>query len=142
MSRDTTDILNRLLVIHNRSLPSYLAYVAPRSTNQGGRTIVELANIADEQQNIANRLATAVRDIGGQPIPGNFPMAFVTLHDLSPGFLLSEAVRYQRRTIEMIQKAVPLLPDASLAQTLAEDALSAARNHLEAMEELAAANSL
>ncbi len=64
-------------------------------------------------------------------------MGFTDLHDLSLDYLVSRLIRCQQQDIAVIAACVPQLATAPAAQTLAEEALGAARAHLEALEGLA-----
>jgi hypothetical protein len=134
MSDDTTnDILNRLWVIHNRSLPSYLAYARPwwESDDQGPAE--RLNDIVRDQQEMADRIGRTILENGGQLIAGEFPVKFAALHDLGSEHLRAELIRYQSRTVDAVELLAEQLPPASFARALAQEALGMAKAHLDSL---------
>ena len=53
---DTTDVLNRLLVIHHRSLPMYLSYAMPYRMQGDEQAVEVLSHIVDYQKEMVDRL--------------------------------------------------------------------------------------
>ena len=51
----TNDVLNRLLVIHSRSLPVYLTYAPPWWKDQNGRIAEVLHDLARDQLELAEQ---------------------------------------------------------------------------------------
>lgn len=128
---DRTATLNRLLQIHYRSLPMYLAsarpWVAPG--HEKAAEALDLV-VADEKrmvEKISHELYAAQADID----LGEFPMTYTDLHDLSIDFLLKEVVESQRHDVAAIEDCVVALRGEPLAQ----EALGAAKGHLESLEE-------
>ncbi len=132
----TNDILNRLLVIHSRSLPNFLVYAHPWWKDDHVKATEVLANIVGDQRNIAARAGRLIVENDGAVASGQFPDRFSTLHDLSLDFLLAELIRYQDRTIAAIEQLVRQLPRASMAQGLAQEALGMAKAHRTALGDL------
>jgi len=132
----TNEILNRLLVIHNRSLPIFLTYAPPWWKDDDGRVAEMLADVALDQLRIADRIGQLIVDHGGTVPSGQYPDRFSTLHDLAFDFLLAELIRYQDRTVATIEKFVPLLARSSMAQMLAQEALGTAKAHRDMLGEL------
>jgi hypothetical protein len=62
----TTDVLNRLLVLHERSLPVYLSYAPPDRLASHPKAKAVLDQIVEDQKRTIDRLATLVLD-GGSP---------------------------------------------------------------------------
>ncbi len=129
-------VLNRLLVLHHRSLPQYLCSATPWSTARDSRTIQVLREIADDQRWIADQLGAMILAEHGRPHMGEYPMSFTGLHDLSLQYLMGEVAARQRKEIETIQECVAQLSDAPAAKALAENALGAAKGHLQNLDEL------
>ena len=100
------DVLNRLLVIHSRSLPIFLTYAPPWWKDEDGRVADMLSGIAQDQLRIADRIGKLIVDHGGTAVSCQFPDRFSTLHDLSFDFLLAELIRYQDRTVATIEQFV------------------------------------
>jgi hypothetical protein len=132
----TNDILNRLLVIHSRSLPNFLVYAHPWWKDDHVKSTEVLADIVSDQRDIVARAGRLIVEYNGAVASGQFPDRFSTLHDLSFGFMLPELMRYQDRTIAAIEKLVGQLPRASMAQGLAQEALDMAKSHRDALGDL------
>ncbi len=138
MSRETTiSILNRLWVIHNYSLATYLSYAPPWWHEGDGPVMQLLRDVASDQQQLADRLGKLIVHYGGQVVQGKYPNRFTTLHDLSSQYLLQELVQYQQRTVTAIESLIPQLPPGSASQALAQECLGAAKAHLDSMHEIA-----
>ncbi|MHB0959116.1 MAG: hypothetical protein ACYC6N_24725 [Pirellulaceae bacterium] len=137
MTAETTnEILNRLLVIHNRSLPIFLTYAPPWWKDGGGRMMEVLNDLARDQLGIADRVGKLIMEQGGTMPSGQFPDRFSTLHDLAFDFLLTELICYQDRTIATIEACIPRLTRCFTAQTLAQEALGMAKAHRDILGEL------
>ena len=135
---DTNDVLNRLSVIHNRSLPMYLSYASP-SWRWGDDTARQtLQHIVADQKEYVDRIGSMIMDNDGVVRSGEFPMTFTGLHDLSFDFLLGKLIEHQKRDIAAIEACVLDLNRNPMAKALAEESLGAAKAHLQSLEELAA----
>ncbi len=130
------DSLNRLLAIHIESLSIYLADADPWTQRADDRAAVVLHNIVADQRELAKRIGQAIIELRGQPESADFPMAFTDMNCLSLDYLLSELVRYQQQDIASIERLLPELSADLEAYALGEEALGAARAHLEQLEEL------
>lgn len=133
----TTDILNRLLVLHERSLPMYLSYAPPDRLAAIPKAKAVLDQIVEDQKRTIDRLATLVLD-GGTVDYGEFPMAFTALHDLSLEYLLKLLIDRQTKLIAACENLANLLAAAPYAQAAAREALGEAKGHLENLKELQA----
>ena len=136
MAQAVQDILNRLIAIHGRSLSVYLADAAPWATSQDAHAQDVLDMIAADQLLTVDRLADEVMATGGAVRQGAFPMAFTGLHDVSIGYVVTELVRRQAADVVEIDELVGELDSAAAARPLAEEALGAAKGHLESLNEL------
>jgi hypothetical protein len=137
MTAETTiATLNRLLAIHNRSLAQYLHYASPTWHRGDERARATLDVIASDQQSVADRFGEMIIELGGTVFPGSFPMHYTGYHDLSFDFLLTKLIEYQRRAIATIQQCIPKLAQNPMAKAFAEEALGAAKGHLESLLEL------
>ena len=132
----TNEILNRLLVIHARSVPNFLTYAHPWWQTEHAKATEVLADIVADQNDIATRAGRLIVATAGAVVSGQFPDRFSTLHDLSFDFMLAEAVHYQDRTIAAIEQFVRQLPQFSTAQELAQEALGKAKAHRDALRDL------
>ncbi|NLX54084.1 MAG: hypothetical protein GXY58_03115 [Planctomycetaceae bacterium] len=136
----TTDILNRLFMIHSWSLPVFLAESYPTWRNRPTRAAEVLADIVDDQRAIAAGAGRLIVDQNGVVAASQFPARFSSFHDLSYDFLLSQLIGYQDQTIVAITRLVAQLPPDSPAETLAQEALGMARAHRDALGELQGAS--
>lgn len=132
----TNDILNRLLVIHSRSLPVYLTYAPPWWKDQNGRIAEVLHDLARDQLDLAERIGATLIASGGTPSFGQFLERFMAFHDLEVGFLLAEIVRYEERVMAMVTQILPALAQSPEAQALAQEAIGMAKAHRDILQEL------
>jgi hypothetical protein len=77
----TTDILNRLLVLHMRSLPMYLGFAPPYQLYQNAKAKSVLDQIVEDQKRTIDRLGKLILDSNGTVDYGEFPMSLTSLHD-------------------------------------------------------------
>lgn len=137
MSSDNTiDALNELVAMHYKSLPVYLTYASPTWHRGDDLARETLATVSQDQQETADRLAAMVVEGGGVVDNGKFPIYYTGYHDLSFGFLLTKVIEEQRQDIATIEHCVAELVTAPLAKAAAQEALGAAKGHLESLEEL------
>ena len=134
----TTDILNRLLVLHERSLPMYLSYAPPGDLAANPHAQAVLGQIVTDQKRTIDRLATIVLDNNGIVDYGEFPMSFTSLHDLSLTYLLKQLIERQERFITACERLADMLTLAPYAQAAAREAVGEAKGHLENLRELQA----
>ena len=133
---DTNAVLNRLLVLHHRSLLMYLGYAAPWIQRQQEAARETVRMIIDDQKRTVDKLGQSIIATGGEVNYGEFPIAFTALHDLSFDYLLVRLIQAQRATVDEIDNLVYRLQGAPMAQAAAQESLGQAKAHLEALEEL------
>jgi hypothetical protein len=134
---DRAATLNRLLQIHYRSLPMYLSSArpwVPRGHEKAAETLELIA--ADQKRTIA-RITDELLAVGADIDLGEFPMTFTDLHDLSVDYVLKELIEAQRRDVAAIEECVA----ATGGDPLAQEALGAAKGHLETLQEAVLATS-
>lgn len=134
----TTEILNRVLVLHMRSLPMYLSYAPPYQLYQHARAKVVLDQIVEDQKRTVDRLGTLILDSGGTIDYGEFPMSFTSLHDLSLAYLLKLLIERQQKHIVVCERLADQLSIAPFAQAAARETVGEAKGHLENLQELQA----
>jgi hypothetical protein len=134
----TIDVVNRLLVLHERSLPMYLSYARPDRIAAHPDASAVLDQIVEDQKRTIDRLATIVLEGGGTVDFGEFPMAFTSLHDLALEYLLKLLVERQTKLVAACDNLSSLLAAAPYAQAAAREALGEAKGHLENLKELQA----
>jgi hypothetical protein len=134
----TIDIMNRLYVLHHRSLAVYLHYATPDRLASNPKALAVLGQMVADQTRTADKLATMILDANGQVDPGEFPMSFTALHDLSVEYLVKQLIERQKRHIAACEKLADQLTMAPYAQAAAREAIGEAKGHLDNLEELAA----
>jgi hypothetical protein len=132
----TIDILNRLLVLHERSLPVYLNYAPPHQLGSNAKAKAVLDQIVTDQRRTIDRLGTIIIESGGSPDYGEFPMSFTSLHDLSLEYLLKLLIERQQKFITACERLTDQLNMAPYAQAAAREAVGEAKGHLENLQEL------
>jgi hypothetical protein len=129
--------LNRLMTIVYRSLPMYLTYACPW-THEGDETAsAALKRIVDDEKQLSERIAAYILDHHGPLEMGEYPLDFPDTHDLSLDYLISKLVDCQKKDIGGLEVCVAALAGDREGLVLADEALGAARGHLETLEELA-----
>ncbi len=137
MSRaNTIDLLNELLTIEYRSLPTYLADADPWRREGDDRGASTLQDIVSDQLAMSARIVELLQDLDGAPSPGGYPMDFTDTHFLSLDFLLHRLIERQLQDISAIETIVPRFGADRAARELAEETLGAEKAHLEALESL------
>ena len=131
-----SDILNRVVVMHGRSLPVYLNDATPWTGRGTESAQAALKSIAEDQLLTVNRLADHIQSTGGAVNMGSFPMHYAGWHDLSLGFLTSKATENQAREIANLESLLPQLDSDPKAKALVEEALGAAKAHLDTLADL------
>ena len=138
---ETNSTLNRLRIIHTRSFAAYVYYAAPWIL-KGFHGVADVLEImGSEVERIADHVGEMILSNGGQLIAGEFPIEFTGLHDLSVDYLLGVIIEHQEKDIVAIQECVNQLDANPLGQALAEEALGAAKGHLDSLQELVATQS-
>ena len=131
------DVLNRLLALHRRSLPMYLQSAKPWVGPNEQATMAVLGDIAEDQTLMADRILAVIREHGGTPAPSDYPMVFTDMHDLALSYILPEVMGREQREIQYMEQAVEWLADAPAPRAITQEALGAARGHLQSLQELA-----
>ena len=142
MNPSTNEILNRLLILHERSLAVYLHYAAPEHIEKSPRIGEVMRQMAEDHLRTVDRLGTLILENHGAVDHGEFPMSFTSLHDLSPEYLLRLMTERQQKVIAAIEKLADMLSHAPYAQAAAREALGEAKGHLENLEEAAGATTV
>ncbi|HZN35710.1 MAG TPA: hypothetical protein VFB80_17895 [Pirellulaceae bacterium] len=132
----TTDVLNRILVLHERSLSMYLSYAPPADLQASERAKAVLGQIVEDQRRTIDRLATLVLDGSGTVDYGEFPLSFTSLHDLSLKYLLNLLIDRQRKLVAVCERLAEQLNLAPFAQAAARESVGEAKGHLDNLLEL------
>jgi len=134
----TYTALNRLLTILYRSLPMYLSYTSPWAHQGEQPALKALQLIVGDELALSKRVAQFIMDHFGPVELGDYPIEYYDTHDLSLDYLLLKLVDCQKSDIHAIEQCLNDLRSDRPAAALAEEALGAARGHLETLEELVA----
>ena len=135
-SDNTLLLLNQLHVLHSRSLPVYLRYAEPWMADNQDQILQSLQLIASDQTQTADDFARLIRENGWAVDPGEFPMPYTGYHDLSFDYVLGIMIKEQQQMISQLEQIISELGTAPLYQAKAEEALGAAKAHLEVMQSL------
>jgi hypothetical protein len=133
----TPHVLNRLLTVLYRSLPMYLTYASPWIHRGDEVAMAALRHIVEDQKQLAARIGQFLLAHHGPIEMGEYPLDFPDMNDLSLDFLITRLVECQKHDVAAIDLCVAELQGDRQAASLAEEALGAARGHLETLEELA-----
>lgn len=131
------NLLNRLMAVLGSSLPTYLNNTAPWADRGAEDARALLAKIASDQQQLARRITAAIRELNGLAAAGRFPIEFTATNDLSADYLAKKTAVLQARDVDLIQQVVHELAESPRLQTLADDVLAHAKQHLDDLEALA-----
>jgi hypothetical protein len=133
---DTNEILNRLLIIHHRSLAMYLGYAPPWHAYGQLEAAKVLGRIEADNRRMVDRIGRMILDLHGTVSYGEFPMLFTAWHDVSFEFLLKVLIDRQTRQVAVIEKYADALRFTPMAHALALEALGEAKAHLDMLLEL------
>jgi len=129
----SNEALNRLLVIHHRSLSMYVSDARPWVGNNGRATesLEVLAAIAKDHRQLVDEIGEMLIDRNWPIQYGEYPLQFTAYHDVSLDFLLERLTEHQRRDIAGIEHCADRLKQDPLAHAVAQRALGSAKAHLE-----------
>ncbi|MCU0962253.1 MAG: hypothetical protein MUF48_19320 [Pirellulaceae bacterium] len=134
----TAQLVRDLMLLHARSLANFLADAHPWEADQQQRSRHVVAEIAQDQRAVADRLGRWLvehcREAGQPP----FAPRFASLHDLSAEFLLPELQRQQESLVAALDNALPRLRGSGLLEATAQEALGIAKAHRDLLADLAA----
>jgi hypothetical protein len=138
---EVVDQLGRLLQTLCRSLPMYLQEARPWTRHDDGPIEAALGCLASDQKTLAQRVADAIVEQGGQPDPGCFPVEFAAINDLSIDFFLQKTIGTQQQDAATIKECADRLAEVPLLHSLAEEIYGNAQGHLDTLQQLAAGES-
>ena len=132
----TIDLLNELLALHCYSLPRYLVNARPWVSRSDSSAVEALALVAADHQRMTDLIGSLILDLGGAIQPGEFPMMYTDMHDLSSEYIVNETLRFQRLEIARIEEIASKLSDQPKPHAIAKEALGAAKGHVQNLSEL------
>src|SRR5262245_53306687 len=114
----TYSALNRLLTVVSRSLPVYLSYTSPWTRPDEAEALATLKRIAQESEQLANRVAEYTNEHYGPPDLGEYPIDFFDTHDLALEYLLKKVLACQKADVTALERLVGELSDDRRAAAL------------------------
>lgn len=130
------ELLNRVMVMHERSLPMYLAYAAPFIGHGDEAASEVLSQIVTDQKYLVEKIGDFLIEHDHAVGHGHWDMNFTSLHDVSLHYLLSEVIRRQKQLVSDLTKYAEKLASFPAPKALVQEALGMAKGHLESLEEL------
>src|SRR5690606_9565980 len=102
------------------------------------RAIEVMQRIVEDQEQLGARIGQHILEHYGPIELGSFPLDFPDTNNLAFDYLLGKLVACQRQDVASIERYVTQIRGGDFeARALAEEALGAARGHLESRDELA-----
>lgn len=133
----TIRVLNRLSRTLYYSFARYLTEATPWTAGEAEESgVATFRDIVYDQEHLLGRVVTLIRDLGGEPDSGGYPMEYTDTHFLSFAFLLKEAIRFQLRDLAILRELIDSLENRRDARDLAEEAWGAEQRHLHVLENL------
>jgi hypothetical protein len=133
--KSSIEFLNRLMQMHRRSLPMYLADATPWSASKRDAGQPLLASISADQSEIVDEIAELIQNRRGVVDRGSFPTEFADLNDLSLDYLIRQVAKKQVTQVAALQQATQSLANDQEALELCQRALGIARAHLDSLNE-------
>jgi hypothetical protein len=137
-SPNTINVLNRVLVVLERSFPQYMRYARPYIPAGRESIMQTIDQIVAGQDALAARVSQQIFESSGLPDHGEFPIEFTDTHDLAIDFLVQEATDCMTEDVAELETCVDALRLAPAAQSLAAEALGLTKGHLELLKKLPA----
>jgi hypothetical protein len=131
-----TDVLNQLLHLLCRGLPSYAVEVNPWMQPGDDSIRQALVNLGDDRRLFARRTIQAILDHGGNPDPGLFPLEYTGLNDVSIEYLTGELIDSLQMDIEILESLSDQLADMPDLFALAQETLGNTKAHAEILEKV------
>jgi hypothetical protein len=117
----------------------YIRYASPWTHDGDTRAMAAIGHIVADHETLSRRIAVAIFERHGVLNPGEYPMSFTGIHDVSLDYLVLRLIECQRADLAAIEQCIADLRDDPQARATAEECLGAARGHLESLEELVGA---
>ncbi|HTN75524.1 MAG TPA: hypothetical protein VL096_09765 [Pirellulaceae bacterium] len=135
-ARTTNQVLNQVLLVHNRSLARYLHDATPWFSPGEERAHETLELMRRDHEAMVDRLAIFITENGGVWDMGEYPMIFTAYHDVAFDWLLPQLLTRQEKMVWFLRQCVDQLRLAPAAKALVEEAVGLAKGHLESLQEL------
>jgi hypothetical protein len=128
--------LNEALVILSRSLPMYLSHAAPWVAFGHDEARHALDRMVADHKDAARRLTELLNGRRHTIDPGEFPMDFTGLHDVSIDYLVKQLIAHQKRLAASLERCAQRLAGDHEGQRILEEVANSSRRHLQALESL------
>jgi hypothetical protein len=138
LSSNDHDVLNELLVLHERSLAVYLTYASPwghRRVSGDGFDVIR--EVADSHQVYVTEVGEMLLESDSEVVHGVFPMVYTGYHDLSIDFMLGKMLASEQATVKRLQGCTDRA-EADRVRAIAERSLGASQAHVQELEEFIA----
>lgn len=136
MSRKTViDALNCVLKLQRFSLANYLSEATTWTHPSNELLLEEIRGQLHDHERQITRLAAAIDERDGCGESGSFPLAYMSLNDLSLDYLLPSLLKYQQRDIQSLKRHVAALVEDPAAQSLASEVLGSEQAHYDNLAE-------
>jgi hypothetical protein len=131
------DVLNQLMHLLCRGLPNYVVEINPW-TRLGCQSLRDaLTNLVDDRRLFAERTVQVIMDRGGNPDPGQFPLEYTGLNDVSIEYLAQELINSLHLDIEILQELSTQLATIPELYAFTEEILGNTIGHAEILEKVA-----
>ena len=127
------ELLNQLLSLHGSSLPMYLTSAPPHRQHGDEKAWEVIRHIVEDQRLMIDKIADHVVAEGGTPDMGEFSMNFTGMHDLSVNYIMQTVMKLQQRDVKLIKEISSELEASSQAKAIAQEALGAAKAHVQSL---------
>lgn len=132
----TVDTLNLVLQVHYRSLPMYLAEAEPWRRHGSTERVAVVQDLINDDVRFSKIAADWIQRRGGVIDLGEFPIGFTDTNDLALDFLIEEIVNDQQGKIADLEDCLKVADVDPGVRSLAQEALGAARGHLQSLQEI------
>ncbi|MGE3808491.1 MAG: hypothetical protein AB7K24_27825 [Gemmataceae bacterium] len=129
-------VLNRLLILIQYSLASYLRYASPWTQQGNGQMLEAVRQITANHEAHVDRIGRLIRERRGKIDRGEFPTQFTAYNYLALDYLALRLVEHERKLIEEIARCVDELGTDPEALQLGQSLLASERQNLRTLTEL------
>jgi hypothetical protein len=134
-------VLNRLLILFQYSLASYLRYADPWTQSGKVRLLELVRQLTADHQAYVVRIGQLILKRRGTIERGQFSMRFTAYNDLALDYLAQRLVEHERELIDEIGRCVAALDHDLEARQLAEDILARETQHFQTLTKLVSLSS-
>lgn len=133
---DILDYLNQVLGRKMYSMPAYILNASPYVEPHAEALWEKLHQIVDENQQLAQRIARAIRELEGVPAPGMRDHSSAQLNYLSLSFLSTQIVKSMEGDLRFMQEGKAILNDHPKTHQLIDELIEHDRSRYEELKAL------